>query len=123
MSLRDTILAADDLDLDVVHVPEWNIDVGVQSMTGTARAGVIEVAQNADKDGGAKVGEMWFATLASCLVDPATSEPIFETNDEDELMGKSSAVIDRLWNLAWAKSGLGDDAEADAGKDSSDQTD
>jgi len=119
-TLSDQILAADDGDMETINVPEWGVDVGIISMSGTARARVADVAAAGLEDDGAGLIALWRVTLRTCLIDPADMTPIFADDEAlNALMDKSAAVLHRLWDTAWKKSGLGTGGEKDAGKDSS----
>lgn len=119
MDLRSKILGTADTPIEPIEVPEWQVTIGVKSMSAASRATVMELAQgSSDGLDAATVQAMWGKTLVSCLVDPATGEPIFTGDDMEALMEKSAAVIERLWQHCFVNSGMNEDDVDEAGKDS-----
>ncbi len=88
---RDEILNADDLGGEVVEVPEWGGAVRIAAMS-VASANSIFAKDVADVDPKVRL-------LAACLVDEGGA-PIFTRKELGELLGKSAAVIKRLWQKA-----------------------
>jgi hypothetical protein len=122
MSLKDLILAADDLTFEDHQVPEWGgATVRVQAMTGTDRD-AFEAKMVALKKGGqndAKAVELRLTNfrskvLVKCLHDPETGERVFEDNEAHKLGGKNAAVLDRLFDVAKRLSGMDEKAVEEA---------
>lgn len=121
-SLRDQILAADDIATEPVEIPEWNCTLHVKSMTGKARAQMLK--QAADPE----TGEMDYERLypqvivATC-VDPETGEYVFTNDDTEALNQKSGSVLERLATAGMKISGMTGASENDLGKGSSSESD
>lgn len=95
MSLRDKILAADDIQSEAVEVPEWGVTLEVRGMNGADRSRILEAASASD-DGKISIGNMYVETVIASTYDPETGLRVFSENDRDALMGKSASAIDRL---------------------------
>ena len=94
MSLRDTILGADDLGFRLVTVPEWdNVKIELRGMTGEQRMKLWEATQ-------AKTRKHFYADiLIACAYDPENGEHVFDPADRDAIGTKSGAVLDRLTGI------------------------
>lgn len=106
-TLRELILATDDLPSEDVPVPEWNCTVRVRSMTAEQRAtfamsGMTEDGEK-DTDGLKTSGGR---VVIMCTYDPETNESIFNDSDLPMLMRKSARAIDKLAGVAMRLSGL-----------------
>jgi len=115
VSLRDSILAADDIDTELVEIPEWDVTVEVRGMTGADRSRILEVAA-AGGDGGINIGSMYVETVIASTYDPETGVRIFSQSDKDAILGKSAAAIDRLAQVGMRLSGMDTTAQDAAGK-------
>ena len=94
MSLtRDQILAACDVPVEEVECPEWGGSVFVKVMSGTARDH-WEMLQSGDKWGNPR------ARLCAMTVCDAEGQNLFTLADIAALGAKSSAVLDRLFDVA-----------------------
>ena len=102
MSLREKMLAADDLARVTVAVPEWDMDVTVRGLT----AGEVEEFGRAINDGGA---ENVMARLVVKVVVDQDGARVFADEDITALSAKNSGVVKRLFDAAQEASGLGDD--------------
>ena len=90
MSLRDTILTADDLGSRIVDIPEWGVTIELRGMTGEQRMKLWEATQ-------AKTRTHFYADIMiACAFDPESGKPVFDPADRDAIGGKSGAVLDRL---------------------------
>lgn len=118
MNLRDTILAADDIPSEKVTIKEWGVDVLVRGMSAGDR---ITLMQNAydQSTGQVNMAAVYPDVVVSCLIDPDTNEPVFTDSDKALLMSKSSAAIEQIASVGLRLSGIGQDAQDAAGKDSS----
>lgn len=114
MSLRDHILQCDDVQKEIVHIPQWGVNVAVHGMSGAARTAMIQNA--ADNDGVMNFSKMMPDIVIMCTYDPESGEQVFSEQDRDALMMKSGAVLDTIVNTAMKLSGLLDGAVDQAGK-------
>jgi hypothetical protein len=97
MSLtRDQILGAQDIERELVPVPEWSGDVYVQMMSGTDRdAYEVESLLAADK----RLVNMRAKLAVRCIVDE-NGVKLFTQNDVDALGAKSYAALERVVTVA-----------------------
>lgn len=115
MSLRDHILQCDDVQKEIVEIPQWGVSVCVHGMSGAARTSMIQNA--ADNDGVMNFSKMMPDIVIMCTFDPETDEQIFAESDRESLMLKSGAALDLIVNTAMRISGLLEGAVDKAGKD------
>lgn len=110
--LRNTILNADDLEKEIVDVPEWGVKIEVRSMTAKERSRILQAAM---RDGSTVNLERWFPDIciAACF-DPDTGEKVFEPADRDALNSKNGAAINRVVEVAQRLAGMGETAVEDA---------
>ncbi len=101
MSLRDTILKADDIAEQIVDVPEWDIhadydEQGVRlsgglllrAMNGTQHSQYIDTAEDTT--------HRYADILINSAFDPDTGDLVFDPADRDVLMSKHGGVLMRL---------------------------
>jgi hypothetical protein len=106
------ILAAKDVKLsEAVPVPEWGGDVYIRTISGTERD-KFEEAYSEQK---MKAFRVRF--LVMTLADES-GERLFADADIDALGGKSSVVINRLFDRAWQHNAFTDEAVDALGNDS-----
>jgi len=116
MNLRDKILKAKDIPVEVKEVPEWGVSIEIRGMTGKQRSDMI--AATLDKKGKTITGAIYPELLTRCLYDPETGEPIFTQQDAEQISGKSGHVLERLARIASRLSGISDEALETAEKNS-----
>lgn len=108
MSLRDTILQADDLPTTTIDIPAWDVKVGIRGMNGKEQAQFQQQAAS-DTD-----RAYFYADLLIALVtDPDTGQNVFDQADRDTLVSKSGAVLDHVAAEIIRLSSISDE-EADA---------
>jgi len=115
MSLRDQILAKDDILKKIVHVPEWGIDIEVRGMTGADRTSILKNAVDT-ATGQVDLQVMYPAIVIASCYDPETGEAIFVPEDADALLNKSAIALDLLAQEAMRVGGLTNAEAEDAGK-------
>ena len=114
--LRKTILESEDIQTEIVPVPEWNgVKVEVRGMSARERSKLLK---RATAGGGELDLERWFPELIIATVfDPETGDKVFEPADRDALNGKNGAAISRITDVASRLSGLSDNAVEEAKQD------
>lgn len=117
MSLRDSILAADDIPSETVDVPDWGVTVEVRGMTGAERTRIMAMA--ASTGGKVDLQMVYPEIVIATVFDPETGTQVFTPQDRDALMAKSAKPIDRIAMVGMRLSGFTEDAADEAGKDSS----
>lgn len=116
MGLRDDILNSHDLPTEKVHIPEWNLDVWVRSMTGLERdLYEADLLEDKDKSIKEKLRNMRAKLAVLCTVDE-NGERVFDESDVEELGKKSAKALDRIFNAIQILNALGDEAIEDIAK-------
>ena len=115
MSLKDCILAADDLCREEIEVTEWGCSVWVRCLTG---AEIDAWQQRVQKltDGGKKPMPNLRATLLVKSLCNDNGQALFADADAEALGKKSSAVLSRLFDVASRLSALTKDETEDLEK-------
>jgi hypothetical protein len=117
VSLRDRIIAVDDLQREIVKIEQWGLDVEIRGMSGAARAAIVQDA--ADNNGNINFAKMMPEVVIGCVFDPLTGEQVFGSEDKESIMSKNGAALEKINTIAMRLSGFGVDAIDVAGKDSS----
>jgi len=112
MSIRDTILKAQDLPSEEVEVKEWGVTFTLRGLTAGQVGDFYDRVTRYDGDGLRIDRRLWgVELLMACAYDG--DKPVFDRADRDPLLDKPSSVITRLASTAAKLSGLsGDDDEA-----------
>lgn len=122
---KQQILAAPDIQEELVPVPEWGGEVMVRGLSGTERDAYEAMTVRVDKDGKRR----WdFANLRARLVAMAIvgedGRRMFSDGEVAELGAKSAGALDRVFQRALKLSGLtNEDIEELAKNSESDQSD
>lgn len=113
MSLRDEILALDDLVSETIIVPQWrNKELLIRQLTAKR---FIEITKATKIE---KNEELFLATLiAESVFDPETGEKVFTPDDIPALMEKNLSALRLIGEKAISINGL-DDSEEDLRKNS-----
>jgi hypothetical protein len=113
---KAAILSAADTKTEKVHVPEWNGDIYIKTLSGTDRD-LFEDAYASEK---MKNFRPRFLVLTLC---DESGERLFTDKEVADLGKKSSAVINRLFDKAWSFNAFRSEDVDALGKDSpSDQS-
>lgn len=117
--LRKTILEFDDLEKEIVAVPEWGgLKVEVRSITSKTRSRILQQASK----GGELNLERWFPELVVATAhDPESGEKLFEPADVEALNEKNGNAISRLAEVAQRLAGMME-ADVEAAKTDFDET-
>jgi len=117
VSIRDQILAKQDIPSEMVDVPEWGVKVEVRGMTGAERTRIMDKAtQNA---GDVNLQFVYPEIVIATAFDPESGEQVFKPNDRDALLAKSATALDRIAAVGMRLSGFTAESANDMGKDSS----
>lgn len=116
MSLRDRILAADDISRESLEVPQWGVTLEIRTMTAVQRSGMLKAS--ALEGGGVDIDRLYPMLIVACAFDPETGEPVFTSSDIGALQEKSSAAVELVAQHAMKMSGMNVNAVDDEGKDS-----
>ncbi len=117
MSIRDLILAAQDIPSESVDVPEWGVKVEVRGMTGAERTRIMDKAVG--QTGDVNLQFVYPEIVIATSFDPESGEQIFSPQDRDALLAKSANALDRLASVGMRLSGFTQESADVAGKDSS----
>jgi|TARA_R110002020_G_scaffold168439_2_gene357270 hypothetical protein len=116
--LADRIRQADDRISNIIDVEEWDVKIGIRSMTARQRA---EMQQNWIDEGEQSATNLYSTVLLHCCFDPDTGEQVFSVDDLEWLLEEKSAqVVDSVAKECLKVSGLAGDSIDEAGKDFSD---
>ena len=115
MSIRDQILAKQDIPSEMVDVPEWGVKVEVRGMTGAERTRIMDKAtQNA---GDVNLQFVYPEIVIATAFDPESGEQVFKPGDRDALLAKSATALDRIAAVGMRLSGFTAESADDMGKD------
>jgi len=117
VSIRDQILAAQDIPSETVDVPEWGVKVEVRGMTGAERTRIMDLAMG--NNGEVNLQFVYPEIVIATSFDPESGEQIFRPMDRDALLAKSANALDRIAAVGMRLSGFTQDSVDKAGKDSS----
>lgn len=112
MSLRDKILACDDIQRELVEIPEWGVILEVRGMNGADRSRIIEMVS--DEQGNVSVGTMYVETVIASTYDPESGERVFSPSDRDALTAKAASAIDRIAKVGMRLSRMDGEATEEA---------
>ncbi len=116
MSLRDKILEANDVEVEIIEVSEWGTKLGVKTLTGRERAAILRDHMS---ESGMDVESFYPALLVATVVDPKTQEKVFDAEtDVEKLKDKSGAALEKVAQVAIKLAGLNPEAVDEAGKGS-----
>lgn len=118
MSLRDKILAAQDIPTETVTIPEWDVTLLVKGMSAGDRIELMQTAYDVNT-GQVNMSIVYPDVAVACAFDPETGDPVFTAEDKGAILSKSSAAVEKLANIGLRLSGIGKDEQDAAGKDSS----
>ena len=114
-NLKERIKATDDIQREVVHVDEWDVDVEVRGMDGESRAMFMERAY--DDKGKPIISELWPEMVIATCYDCETGEHLFDEADKGWLVKKNGKVIAKLALVGMRLSGITDEARTDIKND------
>ena len=115
-SLREKILSSDDTQTELVDVPEWGVTLEVRGMSGKARAQFL--ANYTDEFGRVQWDKLYPNLLIHSVFDPETGEQVFLPEDNDAINLKSGSALEVVANVSLRLSGLNQNEQKEAGKDS-----
>lgn len=107
---KGAILAADDVKLKTVEVPEWGGSVCIRVISGADRDKFEQ--SYSDKD----MGMFRVRFLAASICDENGAR-LFSDDEIEELGRKSSVVINRLFGIAFSHNAFTAEAVEELGKD------
>lgn len=111
---KEQILAADDMGLLKLSVPEWGGDVYIRVMT-VGERDAYENEWQRKRDTG--VDDFRTKFLVRCLVDEKGNR-LFDNNDVIRLSQKSARVMNRVWLAAMEHNNLSDQSIEELAKNS-----
>lgn len=119
------ILAIDDIVFEEVSVPEWKLRVLVRGMTGSERDAFEQtIMRGSGRERELNLVNARARFVSRCIVHPETHKRLFTPQQVDALGRKSSAALQRIYEVAMRLSALTETDIEDLGKNSdSDQSD
>jgi hypothetical protein len=104
VSLRDQILAAQDLRHEDVEVPEWGVKVRVRTLRGEEIDAWVQA--HIDEKGAPRDGpDRMMRIFVACVVDPETEAPLFTLADIPALQKKCATAVSGLAGIALTLNG------------------
>lgn len=109
--LRDSILAADDLERQPVNIEGWHFPVFVRVISGRERQQLVE-KWNEVKEDEAAMQDLLPFVCALCLVDEGGDQPFEPTEaaDLELLKAKGARQLEAVYHAAMKLNGMEDDA-------------
>lgn len=89
---RNAILAAQDIKIEKVSVPEWGGDVCIRTFDGATRSRITEHAIKTEKIGYRGLMPL----IVACGICDEKGTAVFTEADAEELQKKNSVVLERL---------------------------
>jgi hypothetical protein len=121
---RDQIYQAQDIERELVQVPEWSGPVYVQGMTGTERDAYEESLRRAATKGQTVNMNQFRAKLVILTARDENGKRLFTKADLEWVSKKSAAALSRVSDVAMRLSGMTkEDAEEMTKNSESDPTD
>jgi len=114
MTLRDAILASEDIKGELVEVPEWDATIEMRTITAAQRARLFDAATG--EDGHVVTDKLYSLIIVMTSFDPDTGERVFDESDAAAIADKSAKVVSRVADVAMRLSGLTDSAVDEEGK-------
>lgn len=115
MSLRDRILAADDIGRELITVPQWGTEIEVRTMSAGQRSRMIAASSTAT--GEIDLDRLYPMLIIATAFDPETGAQVFDENDMALLQEKSASAIEFVAQHAMRMSGMSAKAVDEEGKD------
>lgn len=116
MSLRDRILAANDIATRTIHVAQWGVDLEIRTLSALERTRMIKACT--DNEGNVDLEKMYPLLVIASAHDPETGAKVFDQNDMGVVADKSASAIEVVAKIAMEMSGMTGDAIDVEGKDS-----
>jgi hypothetical protein len=118
MSLREQILAAEDIPSEILQINEWNVNLLIKGMTAGERIALMQSAFD-QATGQVNMAAVYPDVVVACAHDPETGDPVFTDADKPAILSKSSAAVEKIADVGLRLSGIGKEESDSAGKDSS----
>jgi hypothetical protein len=108
-SLRDKILAANDLVTETVRVDEWDVDLTIRTLTGKERdkfeASMVKITKSGKPE--QDIQNIRARLVQLCVIDPDDGNlPVFTEKDIPDLGGKSALALDKVFAAAQKLNGF-----------------
>jgi hypothetical protein len=113
MDIRAKILSMDDRKTEVVHVPEWGVDIHVYSMTARDKTALQKHILKYEE-----LPDDYFARIVYMCACDESGTRIFTEKDIAELQDKSATAVSRIAEVAMSLSKMNESPEALAEKNS-----
>jgi hypothetical protein len=112
--LREKIKSTNDIKKEILEIEEWDCSIEIRTMTAKQRAVILDKVMG---DKGNMDHDLFhgYMITVSCF-DPETGELIFQPDDAEWLMEKSSGPIERIMTSVMRLSGLNKSAIEEAEK-------
>lgn len=104
MSVRDRILAANDIQGKQIHVDAWGVDLEVRTITAIERSRLVAMCTK--EDGNVDMEKMYPLLIIAAVFDPENGEKVFSSDDMLLLQDKSASAIEFVAQEVMQMSGM-----------------
>ena len=104
MSLRDRILASNDIQGNKLHVEAWGVDLEVRTITAVERSRLVAMCTK--EDGNVDMEKMYPLLIIAAVFDPETEEKVFTSDDMLLLQDKSASAVELVAQEVMRMSGM-----------------
>lgn len=94
-SLHDRILSVDDQKTETLYIPEWDLTIGIRSLTGKDRAKLSQMV-TFNVDGHMDNDATSADTVIIAAFDPETGNPIFTSSEKEALLLKHTGALELI---------------------------
>lgn len=115
MSLRDQILAADDIGSQTITVEQWGVDLEVRTLSAVQRSRMLQTCSL--PDGSVDLDRLYPMLIIATVFDPDTGDQVFSESDMLALQEKSASAIEFVAQASMQMSGMTAKAVDEEGKD------
>lgn len=98
MNIKEHILAAVDTSVQAIEIPEWACTLYIRSWTGKERNSILKYKDDPDK--------LYQKVLVLSIADES-GKAVFSDQDAEAIMGKNTAVLERIVLAAMKHNGIG----------------
>lgn len=117
-ALKQAIAEVNDETSEDVFVPEWDVTLQVRSLTGQARANIVQ--NLAERGESASFMALYPELIIQTVYDPDTGALVFEDTEADRalILSKNATALERVAKVSLRMSGLAQESEEEVGKPS-----
>ena len=104
MSLRDRILAADDIGKETILIEQWGVELEVRTLSAFQRSRMLKTCTT--PDGNVDLDRLYPMLVIATVFDPETGLQVFSEDDMQALQDKSASAVEVVAQKAMEMSGM-----------------